>query len=84
MPALKWTTVVNGMHKRAVTHFGTTYTVAKDDTGQWYTTVTVPATKGYPGSGGTKSLTDGSGSDFVTYAQAVRAAVDDYQSQGGR
>jgi hypothetical protein len=75
---LQWTTIINGIKKTATTHFGTVYTIEKiESLGGWVAKVTVPAVR--RGMGGTETLIHG-----VTFAQARKAAIDDYTKNGGR
>jgi hypothetical protein len=74
--SLKFETIINGIKKRAVTHFRTEYTVEKTN-GSWGVKVTVPPTRGI--GGGTETLVKD-----VSYAKAIKAANDDYKRNGGR
>lgn len=80
--ALKFKTVINGIKKTAETHFRTVYTVEKtgvavNSSTNWTTKVTVPSFRGM--GGGTETLAAN-----VSYAEAVKAANDDYKRNGGR
>lgn len=77
MKPLHWTTVINGAQKKAVTHFGTVYTITKDGHAHnWNATITVPA---FQGHGGTVELLTG-----ASFARARKACSNDYVTNGGR
>lgn len=72
--SLNWTTTINGRKKNATTHFGTTYTIEKIESLGGWRTLCVDST-----FHGGVIIAQG-----VSYVAAVKAANDDYKTNGGR